>query len=80
MLAGFEQFQGVLDPPSGAFSETNDEVAAAIDRGGAAIAWLDDVPAGSIRFEPEESWLETYANGYQTYRSLYPTLRPLSNL
>jgi GNAT superfamily N-acetyltransferase len=57
MLAGFEQFQGVLDPPSGAFSETNDEVAAAIDRGGAAIAWLDDVPAGSIRFEPEESWL-----------------------
>jgi xylulokinase len=32
------------------------------------------------RIEPEESWLDAYASGYQRYRLLYPTLRPLSSL
>jgi ribosomal protein S18 acetylase RimI-like enzyme len=57
MLAGFEQFREVLDPPSSAFRETDEDVAAAIGRGGAAIAWLGQTPVGSIRFEPEETWL-----------------------
>ena len=57
MLAGFEQFREVLDPPSGAFAETDEDVAAAIGRGGAAVAWLGETPVGSVRFEPEESWL-----------------------
>ena len=57
MLAGFEQFRDMLDPPSGAFAESDEEVAAAIGRGGAAIAWLGETPVGSVRFEPEESWL-----------------------
>ena len=47
----------MLDPPSGAFAETDEDVAAAIGRGGAAIAWLGETPIGSVRFEPEESWL-----------------------
>ena len=34
----------------------------------------------TARVEPEASWLHTYANGYQNYRSLYPILRPISNL
>jgi GNAT superfamily N-acetyltransferase len=57
MLAGFEQFRGMLDPPSSAFTETVEDVAAAIDRGGAAIAWLGDTPVGSVRFELEETWV-----------------------
>ena len=57
MLIGFEQFHEVLDPPSSAFRESDDDVAAAIGRGGAAVAWLGETPVGSVRFEPEESWL-----------------------
>lgn len=57
MLTGFAQFRDALDPPSSAFQETDEDVAAAIWRGGAAIAWLDGTPVGSVRFEPEESWL-----------------------
>jgi GNAT superfamily N-acetyltransferase len=57
MLTGFAQFQDVLDPPSGAFRETVEDVAAAIGRGGAAVAWLGETPVGSVRFEPEGSWL-----------------------
>ena len=54
MLIGFEQFRDVLDPPSSAFRETDDDVAAAIGRGGAAVAWIGETPVGSVRFEPEE--------------------------
>ena len=32
------------------------------------------------RIEPEPSWASDYATGYARYRSLYPTLRPLTNL
>ncbi len=57
MLTGFAQFRELLDPPSSAFWETDEDVAAAIGRGGAAIAWLGETPVGSVRFEPEETWL-----------------------
>lgn len=57
MLLGFEQFRSILDPPSSAFWETEKDVAAAIERGGAALAWMGDVPVGSVRFEPESEWL-----------------------
>ncbi len=57
MLSGFAQFRDVLDPPSSAFWETDDDVAAAIGRGGAAVGWLGETPVGSVRFELEESWL-----------------------
>lgn len=57
MLAGFEQFRDVLDPPSSAFWESDEDVAAAIARGGAAIAWIGETPVGSVRFEPQGAWL-----------------------
>ena len=57
MLRGFEQFRDALDPPSSAFRESDDDVAAAIERGGAAVARLGELPVGSVRFEPEGSWL-----------------------
>jgi predicted N-acetyltransferase YhbS len=56
MLAAFESLRE-LDPPSSAFQETNADVAAAIARGGAFIAWRGDSPVGSVRFEPEQTWL-----------------------
>lgn len=57
MFRGFEEFRDVLDPPSSAFWETDADVFAAIRRGGAAIAWLGDMAAGSVRFEPQNTWL-----------------------
>jgi tRNA threonylcarbamoyladenosine biosynthesis protein TsaE len=56
MLIAFESLRD-LDPPSSAFQETEADVAAAIERGGAAIAWRGDVPVGSVRFVPEQTWL-----------------------
>jgi xylulokinase len=32
------------------------------------------------RIEPEPAWAAAYASGYDRYRALYPTLRPLTNL
>ena len=51
---------------SGVYADAHEAVAAAV--------------RVTARVEPEASWLPTYANGYQNYRSLYPTLRPISNL
>ena len=56
MLAAFETLRD-LDPPSSAFGESEADVAAAIARGGAAIAYLGDTPVGSVRYEPQETWL-----------------------
>jgi GNAT superfamily N-acetyltransferase len=56
MLTAFESLRE-LDPPSSAFGETEADVAAAIGRGGAAIAFLGETPVGSVRFEPQDSWL-----------------------
>lgn len=57
MVRGFAQFRDALDPPSSAFWETNADVAAAIERGGAAVARLGAEPVGSVRFEPQGTWL-----------------------
>jgi ribosomal protein S18 acetylase RimI-like enzyme len=56
MLAGFAQLAD-LDPPSSALWETDDDVAAAINRGGAAVAWLGAAPVGTVRWEPEDGWI-----------------------
>lgn len=56
MLTAFKSLCD-LDPPSSAFGESDADVAAAIARGGAALAWLGDRPVGSVRFEPQETWL-----------------------
>jgi predicted N-acetyltransferase YhbS len=56
MLTAFESLRD-LDPPSSAFQETEADVAAAIARGGAAIAWQGTSPIGSVRYEPDRNWL-----------------------
>jgi ribosomal protein S18 acetylase RimI-like enzyme len=50
MQVAFEEYGGRLAPPSGALSETIDDVCAAISRGGALLAFSSDVAVGSARF------------------------------
>jgi predicted N-acetyltransferase YhbS len=68
MLTAFASLRD-LDPPSSAFMESEADVAAAIARGGAAIASLDGAPVGSVRFEPEQFWL------YISRLAVIPTAR-----
>lgn len=51
MLAAFEEYRGVLDPPSGALSETVEDIIRKIaPDGGAVIAWNAGEPVGSARY------------------------------
>lgn len=51
MIAAFEEYRGVLDPPSGAHVETVDDVIEAMGEGGAVLAWLDGEAIGSGRWK-----------------------------
>jgi predicted N-acetyltransferase YhbS len=53
----FEEYQGILDPPSGAHRETVDTVRGKIAEGGAFLALIGDEPAGCVVYEPEENAL-----------------------
>ncbi|MBK8029100.1 MAG: GNAT family N-acetyltransferase [Chloroflexi bacterium] len=55
MLDAFEEYRGVLEPPSGAHIETVEDVINEMQHGGAVIAWLDDeaIGSGRWRIEPE---------------------------
>ncbi len=48
-LDAFEYMRGMLDPPSGAFSETLEEVQQVIDNNQSVIALLDNQPVGACR-------------------------------
>ena len=48
MQVAFEEYRGRLDPPSGALSETIDDVRAAISGGGALLAFSSDMAVGSV--------------------------------
>lgn len=50
MRAGFAEYAPVLNPSSGALSESAADVAAAMQQGGAVLAWLGDTPAASARW------------------------------
>jgi len=57
MLAAFEQFRGTLQPPSSALDETVEDTRRAIAAGGAALAWVDGLAAGSVRYVPRAEYL-----------------------
>ena len=57
MLGAFEQFRGTLEPPSSALDETIEDTRRAIAAGGAALAWVGGVAAGSVRCEPRAAYL-----------------------
>jgi ribosomal protein S18 acetylase RimI-like enzyme len=51
MQAAFEEYRGVLEPPSGAHEETLADVERAMAHGGAVLAWDGDQAVGSARFQ-----------------------------
>src|SRR5438874_9370386 len=57
MQAAFAEYRGTLDPPSSAHDETVEDVARAIERGGALLAWEGNVLVGSARYEPRPACL-----------------------
>lgn len=57
MLAAFEEYRGVLEPPSSTHQETVEDVRRAFDTGGAVLAWVDDEAVGSARFQPRSDHL-----------------------
>ena len=52
--AGFDQYRGQLDPPSGAHNETIETIRAKLNRGGAGLAIVDGQIIGCVLFEPED--------------------------
>jgi ribosomal protein S18 acetylase RimI-like enzyme len=52
-LEAFAEYRETLVPSSSLFSESVDDMAAYIERGGAVIAWDGETPVGAARFHPE---------------------------
>lgn len=57
MHAAFAEYEGVLDPPSGAHKETIDTVAQWLARGSAVIAEIEGEPVGLAFYERIEGEL-----------------------
>lgn len=57
MVAAFAEYDGVLDPPTGALAESVADVARAIAAGVAAVAWVGAEPAGTVRAHVEPGHL-----------------------
>ena len=51
MLEAFEEYRGILNPPSGAHAETVEDVLRVMSEGGALLAWVGDEAVGSLRYE-----------------------------
>jgi ribosomal protein S18 acetylase RimI-like enzyme len=57
MHVAFEEYRGVLDPPSAAHTESIDTVLKRLAKGSAVLAVVDGEPAGSAFYEPQGSHL-----------------------
>lgn len=58
MRKAFEEYRGILTPPSGALLETIDDIVKKISHnGGAIIARVEGVPIGSAQFVFEENYV-----------------------
>jgi predicted N-acetyltransferase YhbS len=53
ILDAFEEYRGVLNPPSGAHRETADTIRKKLSEGGGFIAYVGDQAAGCVLYEPE---------------------------
>ena len=53
----FEEYRGVLDPPSGAHAETVESVQRKMEQGGAILAFYGGEPAGCVLYEIEPDHL-----------------------
>jgi GNAT superfamily N-acetyltransferase len=63
MQLAFEEYRGRLVPPSGALTETVEDVRTAISNGGAFLAFVGDVAVGSARYRlfPDHAYAERIA-------------------
>jgi ribosomal protein S18 acetylase RimI-like enzyme len=63
MQLAFEEYRGLLVPPSGALTETVEDVRTAISGGGAFLAFAGDVAVGSARYRlfPDHAYAERIA-------------------
>jgi GNAT superfamily N-acetyltransferase len=63
MQLAFEEYRGRLVPPSGALTETIEEVRTVISHGGAFLAFVGDVAVGSARYRlfPDYAYAERIA-------------------
>jgi len=52
MQMAFQEYDGVLDPPSGAHTETIETIQRKLATGGAALALRDERPVGFAFYEP----------------------------
>ena len=57
MREAFAEYENVLQPPSGANRETVDDVAAAMQQGGALLAWVGEMPVASARYRVDSDAL-----------------------
>lgn len=53
MHAAFEEYRGVLDPPSSVENETPDSVERRLKKGSAALAYRDEKPVGCVFYQPQ---------------------------
>lgn len=55
--AAYAEFLGKLDPPSGAFAETESSIGAKMRKGGAIKAIADDAMIGCVLYEPQGDFM-----------------------
>jgi len=55
--AAYAEYRGFLDPPSGADKESLEAVESALHQGGAALALVDGIAVGAVRYEPRDQSL-----------------------
>jgi predicted N-acetyltransferase YhbS len=55
--ASFEEYQGKLDPPSGAHAENGDAIREKMEKGGAILTFVDEVCAGGVLFSLQDDFL-----------------------
>jgi predicted N-acetyltransferase YhbS len=53
----FAEYEGRLDPPSGAHKETDASLRLALQTGSVALAFVDGEAAGCVFYSPEEGYL-----------------------
>jgi ribosomal protein S18 acetylase RimI-like enzyme len=57
ILEAFAEYDGVLDPPSGAHAESPEKVRDKLMKGGATLAMVDESCAGCVLYYPQDGFL-----------------------
>jgi N-acetyltransferase len=66
MREAFAEYRDRLTPPTGALTETVEDVQKAMAAGGALLAYIDDVAAGTARYQIAKSYLHAQRIGVLT--------------